>query len=276
MLTAANEEVSRLGQELEKFGVAKSSARIYVALLAEGEASANTLAKLTRVHRVDVYKRLENLLRQGFVTAKLGRPTIYRPSNPRFVLDQITEKKERELTQLSETRDWLLAEFGELRKVNRPAKVEGNGPEYQLIMGRRKGYDESKALVRSASTEISRVVSSNGLIRNYKFGVLEEYKNCVARGIRIRILANFSRVPSRITRFCGENFESRHLSDSSIRLLVVDRAVVLLSATFNDSEMTIDSADDRYLLIKDHIIASVLAQLFEQLWTSAIPVEQLL
>jgi len=273
---AGIDEISRLGQELEKFGVAKSSARIYIALLAEGGASANTIAKLTKVHRVDVYKRLEGLLKHGFVTAKLGRPTIYEASNPRFVLDRITEEKRKELGQLSESRDWLLAEFAQLRKASRPSVVLGNGPEYRLIIGRQKGYDESKMLVRSASAEICRVVSSNGLIRNYKFGVLDEYKKCVARGIRIRILTNLSKVPTRVIRFCSENFETRHLSDASIRLLVVDKNAVLLSAMYNDTEMSMDSSDDRYLLISDHTIASVMAHLFEQLWASAIPAEELL
>ena len=80
---AIPEDISRLSQELERFGLTRTAAKVYVALLVTGGAPANKLAKITGVHRVDVYKRLEELLRLGFVSVKLGRFTItLRPKPP--------------------------------------------------------------------------------------------------------------------------------------------------------------------------------------------------
>jgi len=273
---AIPEDISRLSQELERFGLTRTAAKVYVALLVTGGAPANKLAKITGVHRVDVYKRLEELLRLGFVSVKLGRPSAYVPADPKFVLGQITEVKRKELDGLAEAKDWLLAEFTQLRRNKNPAISEGSVPVYQLIVGRRKGYDDAKQLVHSAQDEILRVVSSNGLTRNYNFDVLKEYKACAAKGVRIRIVSDLSKVPRRVVRFCVDNFEVRHSSESTMRLLIVDRKAVLLSAVFNDTDMTIDSMDDRYLLIKDDKIAKIVALLFEHLWTSSLPAEKLL
>lgn len=272
---ASSEDVQRLSQGLEKFGLSRTAAKVYVALFAMGEAPANKLAKATGVHRVDVYKRLEELTRLGFVSVKLGRPSVYEPADPKFVLGQIMEMRRKELEGLADGKDWLLAEFLQLRKRARLAPPDQTAPLYQLIVGRQKGYDEAKSLMRSAQSEILRVVSAHGLIRNYNFGVLKEYKACAERGVRIRIISDFSRTPKRIVRFCTDNFEARHSSESTMRLLIVDRSAVLLSAVVNDMVMSIDSMDDRYLLIKDDKIANIVALLFEHLWTSSSPASPL-
>ncbi len=273
---ASSDEVPRLSRELEKFGLVGTAAKVYVALLAKGEAPANELAKATGVHRVDVYKRLEELLRLGFVSVRLGRPSIYEPADPKFALGQITEMKKQELEGLAEAKDWLLAEFVQLRKRKKFPMSENAVPLYQLIVGRQQGYDNAKRLVQSAHREILRVVSMHGLIRNYDFGVLNEYKLCADKGVKIRIISDISNAPKHIIRFCIHNFELRHASESAMRLLIVDKKAVLLSAAYNDMLMSIDSMDDRYLLIMDENIASVVAHLFENLWASSTPAEKML
>ncbi|MDE1852626.1 MAG: hypothetical protein KGI38_02630 [Thaumarchaeota archaeon] len=266
-----SESASRLSQELEKFGLNRATAKTYVALLGNGESSANTLSKASGIHRVDVYKRLEELTRLGFVNVQLGRPSLYEASDPEFVLDAITEAKKGEMNRLSAMKATLLPQLKVLMRTRADASHGEGRDVYKLIAGRSKGYEEAKRLVRTANEEILRVVSSTGLVRNYKFGVLDEYKLCSERGVKIRIISDLSKVPRKVIRFCLEHFELRHSTESSMRLLVVDRSALLFSAVFNDTDMTKESTVDRYLLVKDEKIARIIAIFFEHLWAASTP-----
>lgn len=273
---SVEQEILRLSQKMEQFGLAKASAKVYVALTASGRSSANKLAELSGVHRVEVYRRLDELLRMGFVSVSIGRPSTYQASDPHLVLEQLTEAKIQDTMKLSEARDSLLVELAGLRGMDDPTPRKDEGSTYQLIAGRRKGYDESERLVESARTEILRVISSNDLIRNQRFGLMDSYRARAKMGIHVRIISDFSRVPKKLVHLCVRNFSVRHSPVSVVRLLVVDKRLVLLGAVSNDSEMSIDSLEDKYLVMNDERIANAMALLFESLWSSSVPGKQLL
>lgn len=268
-------EILRLSHKLEQFGLAKASAKVYVALSASGNSSANRLAELSGVHRVEVYRRLDELLRLGFVSVNIGRPSTYQATDPHLVLEQLTETKIQDTLKLSEARDSLLKELAGVQNQN-PTHQKDEGSTYQLIAGRRKGYAESERMVESARNEILRVISSNDLIRNQRFGLIDSYRARAKMGIRVRIISDFSRVPKRLVHLCVGSFSVRHSPASAVRLLVVDRHSVLLGAVSNDSEMAIDSLEDKYLVMNDERIANAMALLFESLWSSSVAGKELL
>lgn len=268
-------EILRLSHKLEQFGLAKASAKVYVALSASGNSSANRLAELSGVHRVEVYRRLDELLRLGFVSVNIGRPSTYQATDPHLVLEQLTETKIQDTLKLSEARDSLLKELAGVQNQNLTHQKD-EGSTYQLIAGRRKGYAESERMVESARNEILRVISSNDLIRNQRFGLIDSYRARAKMGIRVRIISDFSRVPKRLVHLCVGSFSVRHSPASAVRLLVVDRHSVLLGAVSNDSEMAIDSLEDKYLVMNDERIANAMALLFESLWSSSVAGKELL
>jgi len=80
---------------LEKLGLSKNEARVYLALLKLGSASVTDIAKSSGVHRVNTYDALERLMERGLVSAvvKINKK-FYEAADPDRILDIVKEKEE--------------------------------------------------------------------------------------------------------------------------------------------------------------------------------------
>jgi len=85
---------------LEEVGLSKNEAKIYLALLDLGSATAGKIAEKTGIHRSNVYDALERLLEKGIVTYIIKKDTkYYQATDPENLLNMIKEK-EIHLTQI--------------------------------------------------------------------------------------------------------------------------------------------------------------------------------
>lgn len=264
-----------VARELERFGLNSSIAKVYIALLFSGESSATKLSKLTGVHRVDMYKRLQTLVESGLSNMKLGRPSVYQAVDPDTALNSLLMSRQQELERLRNSRISLLSNLKKLGSTV-SSNFLPSEPLYKMIVGRHHGYSEARRLLRAATRDVDRVVSANGLKRNYNLKLLEEYKACADRDVRVRIISDLSKVPRYIIKFCSVNFDLRHSSASTMRLLIVDKRMLLLSAIYNDKDPSVVSSSDRYLLIVDENFAKIISLMFELLWESSMSAKKYL
>ena len=79
---------------LEKLGLSKNEARVYLALLKLGSASVTDIAKSSGVHRVNTYDALERLMERGLVSAvvKINKK-YFEAADPDRILDILKEKE---------------------------------------------------------------------------------------------------------------------------------------------------------------------------------------
>jgi len=76
------------------FGLNTYEARIWLALLAKGTATASELADLADIPRSRAYDILESLEKKGFAIMKLGKPIRYMAVPPSEVLSRIRKRYE--------------------------------------------------------------------------------------------------------------------------------------------------------------------------------------
>lgn len=89
--------------QLEKIGLKEKEAKIYVALLKEGESLANQLAKKTNILRASVYDYLDILLDKGFISYNIKSGKKYfQAVDPQKILDNFEERKRIEEESLKE------------------------------------------------------------------------------------------------------------------------------------------------------------------------------
>jgi len=95
------EEREELGEKreeigvLERAGLNKNEARVYLALLEIGESTAWNIAKKSKVHRTNVYDALEGLIKKGLVAHIIKEKTkFFKASSP---LNLLNIEREREL-----------------------------------------------------------------------------------------------------------------------------------------------------------------------------------
>ncbi len=76
------------------FGLNTYEARVWLALLAKGTATASELADLADIPRSRAYDILESLEKKGFAIMKLGKPIRYMAVPPSEVIDRIKKRYE--------------------------------------------------------------------------------------------------------------------------------------------------------------------------------------
>jgi sugar-specific transcriptional regulator TrmB len=268
--TFAAKDLNSIETQLEEFGMKKTLARLYVALVANGQSSAFELSKTAGIHRVDIYKRLQEMVSLGLCNLKLGRPRKYAATDPNIVVDLLLKNKITTIRQLLKRKSNLIQLLQGLWESSNPKILTPeNDLLYELIIGRRQIYDATRRILRLANHEVLRVISPNGIKRSYKYKLLGEYVDCVKRGVKVRIITDITNLPKRLINYCASNFELRHSKESLMKLLIVDRRLVMLSGVPDDSNFSLDSSATRMLVSNDENLLEMLSIIFRHIWDSA-------
>ncbi len=102
---------------LVRSGLTKNEAKVYLALLKLGKATAAEITKKSGVHRVNVYDVLDRLMEKGLIsTIHRSKKRIYEAANPNQ-LSKLLKEKEAALNQILPT---LEKEF-EIKKEKKNA-----------------------------------------------------------------------------------------------------------------------------------------------------------
>lgn len=80
--------------KLQRLGLNRNEAKIYLALLEIGEAQAGRLSKKTQINRTTTYDSLERLLEKGLISYSLqaGRK-VFQASSPEKLMENIKEQE---------------------------------------------------------------------------------------------------------------------------------------------------------------------------------------
>jgi sugar-specific transcriptional regulator TrmB len=90
----------------ERIGIGEKTARIYLDLLAHGDASIAEICKRTSLHRPEVYRFLPFLTEERLIEEILhGKRTLYRALSPIRIEEMIHEFEKRNAPLVSELRD---------------------------------------------------------------------------------------------------------------------------------------------------------------------------
>ncbi len=110
---------------LEKIGLSKGEAEIYLILLKIGEATASEIARYTKIARPNVYDYLNKLKDKGMVSFVSKKNKIhYIPSSPEKIMEYLDEKREL-ITQ----------ELPDLLKLYSPGKERPQVETYEGVEG---------------------------------------------------------------------------------------------------------------------------------------------
>ena len=117
---------------LEKFGLSKNKAKIYLALLKVGSATAERIAKISEVHRRSVYDALEGLTQLGLVSCIVDEgKKHFKATNPYYLLEIIEEEKER----IKEKKTSVTSIISELLQIQKLSKEEDFVTIYKGVNG---------------------------------------------------------------------------------------------------------------------------------------------
>ncbi|MBI5138380.1 MAG: helix-turn-helix domain-containing protein [Candidatus Vogelbacteria bacterium] len=151
---------------LQKLGLSRQEALIYITLLSEPESlTVGELSRLSALHRPTVYRTVPNLIDKGLITKELhSKRTRYRAESPRKlrpVFDQLREEIEASLPQLEKTFD---------HKQEHPSvkMLEGKRAVSFMLFDVLHTLSQGETYYRYSSADPSVYGSTGHLPRNYK------------------------------------------------------------------------------------------------------------
>ena len=108
-----NSSYSMNSEELQEFGLSKTEAKVYLALLELGKSKAGEVTKKSLVNRTNVYDALERLIEKGLVSyVSENNKKVFEAVNPQRLQEILKDKQDK----LSKTIEELKARYQKSQK----------------------------------------------------------------------------------------------------------------------------------------------------------------
>jgi len=174
-------EYHAISSMLQRLGLSEYEARAYIALVALGPSSANSVAGIAQIPRTSAYKVMISLGEKGFVRETKGRPRAFAPVDPEELSRRFAKDVEQTFSKVASVKD-LLSERGIPQLV-------------YTILGKDRVLDKIGEMLDKS--ERSFVMSSPSLAE-VRTGLGKRVANALARGVEITIITSpFVKAPKR-------------------------------------------------------------------------------
>ncbi len=241
-------------KELQEIGLSEKEAKVYLAALEIGRATADQLAKHAKIKRPTTYVQLEGLMHMGLMsTYEEDHKTYFAPESPELLRRLLAkqregiESKEKDLSSL-------------LPELLRQFESAGERPVVRFFPGK-EGITTVREEVLTAKGKMVRVLlSSDNMTKIYSEPEIDAYTDRrVALGLSTRALYTERNFFSKTPR--NANSERRFLSDMD---LTIDLRIF-------DDKLAIFSVEGTLfaLVIQSKQIAASMIMVFDFLWEKA-------
>lgn len=239
--------------KLKVFGLNSYEAKLWVALLSKGIATAGELSDIANVPRSRTYDVLESLEKKGFIITKLGRPIKFIAMQPAEALERLKKKIKEDV----ETQTKIIEEaktsgsIDELNKIYTQNIQDINPNEISGIINERgRVYDQLEAMIKRAKKELLIMTTKEGYERK-----TEILKNTLGKNqIKIRIIS-----PAKPKQ--TEGIEHKQ-TEQPARFCIVDKKEVLLMPL----EDTTHPSNDFAIWLNAPQLAEQFVKIFEHNW----------
>ncbi len=243
-------------KELQDIGLAEKEARVYLAALEIGRATADQLAKQAKIVRSTTYVQLESLMKKGLMsTYEEGKKTYFAPESPEY-LKRIFELKKKEF----EVRERELNDF--LPGLIEQFEGAGERPIVRFFDGK-EGIASLREEALNTKDKTLRVLSSNDALNN----VFSEDERAAysqrrsAKGVTTKLL--YTRVDGKIEGEPRPHTERAYLKPEALPLatdiVIFDDCVGIM--TLKGKLLGV--------LIKSKEVRESMVSIFNFLWTLA-------
>ncbi len=160
-------------KSLEYVGFKPKEAKIYLALLELGEASATQIARRTNIKRTTIYNILPDLINQGVVTATpKNKRIVYFVEDPRTLKSRLHEK-ERAIDRI----------LPDLMEIQRLLPYKPRITYYEGVGGMKDLYQDTLTSCKAGDT----ILSYTGLSNVYQYMPREYMRTYIDERIRRKI-----------------------------------------------------------------------------------------
>lgn len=241
-----------LEHELQSIGLSEKEAKVYLAALELGEATAQSIAAKAVVSRPNTYVMIESLGRRGLLSEVVrGSRRYFSPTAPEKLLQLISDQRQQ--VQEKENRiKGILPDL--LRLTDAAASV----PAVRQLAG------------TDIWTELQQDILDSGAVEVFDFSLAADLPTCL-RGKSEKRILDKCRVRAVISGNApvGAWAQARHQPD--IRLSNQNGQLPFGAAAVYGDRVFLSAArpDGLNVILRDASVAAILTALFESVWSAA-------
>ena len=251
-----NEYMSVSTHDLEFFGLSEKEAKVYLAALEIGRATADQLSKHTKIARPTTYLQIKNLMASGLMsTFEEGKKTYFIPEAP-SALVRLLEKKKAEFR----TGETLLTSL--LPLLTQQYEGAGERPVVRFFPGKDGILTVREEVLKTKKKAMNVIFSPGKLVQLFGDQYAQEYsKKRTALNIHSRAIYSQGEAidTSVIDRLTERRVFKKDALALSIDIYLFDDKVAIVSLEGNVFGLVIHSAQ----------ITESMKAIFEILWVAA-------
>lgn len=247
-------------QKLKGFGLTEYQARVYLALLDLGSATASQIPVLSRVPRTRIYATMQELHAKGLVQIIPEKPVRYKAVPFARYLKLLASDYRQKATQLASNAESLSREFS----VSSLEVPERRG-RFEAIYGRRNVREKLVDMYEHAESEIIAIGSTHSPARILQ-GLGQELEAKAALGVSVKLafFTNPENEPQ--VRALSRYSEIRHIDFfTPVCRHGVDGQQFLMSHPIPDDDSAF-RGEDIAIWTDDPAIAAAMEQMAERIW----------
>ncbi|MDO8523148.1 MAG: helix-turn-helix domain-containing protein [bacterium] len=252
--------------ELKKIGLSEHEAKVYLALLELGSATAQEIANKSGIKRTTIYMQIEALMKMGLVTSfeketsKGGAPkTYFRAEDPEH-LHRLVEK---EKSTMKEKEAALKETIPDLEKLFLSSGERPRVRFFEGIEGLRAIQDEVFKIKAPAGETIKTVASPEDVIKTFPEHPTEYAARRIKKGIMVQLIYTSSK-----GAFL-KDFDKKDLRES--RYISPDKFPFSCDIGIYGDSVAISSLRDKPfgIIIENKGIANSMKTMFSLAWEAA-------
>ena len=257
---------SDLLDALVELGLTNSEAKVYLAAARLGAATTSEISATAEKERSNTHHLLQRLEQLGLVDPTLDSPTRFKPVEPKEALDHLFELQKVRIKKLEEMKSSTLTSLA-------PASIGTplNKETFSVVKGRVRTYLRVMGILPTCNSEVSMLMSPNGLIRLSRFRNFVQLVNQKSKeGVRFRVVTEITRLNAEYARILGEVAEVRHVRNQTTNASIYDMKLGSVALSINDA-LEEDIAEHVALWSNGASFVKMLTSLFDSAWFLAAP-----
>src|SRR3989344_6596912 len=239
-------------QELQDFGLSEKEARVYLAALELGRATADELAKQAKVNRSTTYVQIETLKQKGLMSSyDEDKKTYFAPESPEY-LKRLFEKQACDLESKQKELGNLLPNHTKV------FETAGERPRVRFFEGKEGLITMRGEFLKTDSKKIEAIYSFDAIEGVFSKKEREEYlKERAKKKISVRAI---------YTRASGERLEPPELTEYKFvpeKIFPIDADIVIY-----ENKIAIMGLKEKLMgvIIENNDMANSLRSIFNLAW----------
>ena len=169
-------------------GLDFQSGQIYMALLRLGPVTTGSLAKEMKIDRNKIYRKIDDLVSEGFVSMTLSSPKLCIPTDPENSIELVLQKKKKDIERINKIKKDII------KKVNGvvSSPFGTSMPTFRVIQGLENVYSGISFALETAKNIVYIVTPIKDIMRMYHSDIPDKIKICKKNGGTVFLITDSS------------------------------------------------------------------------------------